>query len=146
MTMFSTSRVIAAPAATLWAILTDGPRYPVWNSTVANLDGAVAPGGVIGLRTAGPGGRRFRLRVTTFEPPRRMIWRGGMPFGLFTGERVFVLEEAGAAGTRFSMTETFSGPLAPLITRSMPDLQPLFDAFAADLDRAAVGATREATS
>jgi hypothetical protein len=31
------------------------------------------------------------------------------------------------------MREEFSGLMAPLITRSIPDLQPAFDQFAADL-------------
>lgn len=31
------------------------------------------------------------------------------------------------------MREEFSGLMAPLITRSIPDLQPSFDRFAADL-------------
>jgi hypothetical protein len=35
------------------------------------------------------------------------------------------------------MEETYRGPLAPLITRSIPDLQPAFDTFAADLKRRA---------
>jgi hypothetical protein len=33
------------------------------------------------------------------------------------------------------MQERFTGLLAPLIGRSIPDLQPSFDAFAADLKR-----------
>jgi hypothetical protein len=33
------------------------------------------------------------------------------------------------------MREEFSGLLAPLIARSIPDLQPAFDRFAADLKR-----------
>jgi hypothetical protein len=35
------------------------------------------------------------------------------------------------------MREEFRGLLAPLITRSIPDLQPAFDTFAADLKRRA---------
>ena len=38
------------------------------------------------------------------------------------------------------MEETYRGPLAPLIARSIPDLQPAFDAFAADLKRRAEAA------
>jgi hypothetical protein len=33
----------------------------------------------------------------------------------------------------FIMREDFTGPLAPLITRSIPDLQPAFDEVAAAL-------------
>ena len=66
-----------------------------------------------------------------------MIWRGGMPFGLFTGTRAFALTPTTGGDVTFTMREDFSGPLAPLITRSIPDLQPAFDAFAADLKREA---------
>jgi len=60
-----------------------------------------------------------------------------MPLGLFTGERSYTLApEAGGAVT-FTMSEVFSGPLSGRITRAIPDLQPAFDAFAADLKRAA---------
>ncbi len=54
-----------------------------------------------------------------------MTWSGGMPLGLFKGVRTFTLaREAGA--TRFTMREVYSGPLAPLIGRSIPDLGPSF--------------------
>jgi hypothetical protein len=63
-----------------------------------------------------------------------------MPLGLFRGMRTFTLEPA-PSGTRFTMEEVYSGPLLPLIRRTMPDLQPSFDAFAAGLrERAERGA------
>ena len=61
-----------------------------------------------------------------------MVWSGGMPFGLFKGVRTYTLEATGV-GTRFGMREEFSGLLAPLIARSIPDMQPAFDQFAAAL-------------
>jgi hypothetical protein len=66
-----------------------------------------------------------------------MVWSGGMPLGLFTGKRTYTLTPAKDGGVAFAMREEFSGLLAPLITRSIPDLQPAFDAFAADLKRRA---------
>jgi hypothetical protein len=35
------------------------------------------------------------------------------------------------------MREEYTGSMAPLIVRSIPDLQPAFDEFAGDLKRAA---------
>ena len=35
--------------------------------------------------------------------------------------------------TRFTMREEYSGPLLPLIGRTIPDLQPSFDQFARGL-------------
>lgn len=63
-----------------------------------------------------------------------MVWTGGMPMGLFTGVRRFRLSGTDG-GTRFDMSETFSGPLSGLITRMMPDLTASFERFAAALAR-----------
>jgi hypothetical protein len=75
------------------------------------------------------------VKVTEFEPGRRMVWSGGMPLGLFLGVRTYLLTPSTAREVEFSMREVYSGLLAPLITRSIPDLQPAFDQFAADLKR-----------
>jgi hypothetical protein len=71
--------------------------------------------------------------------PARMVWSGGMPLGLFKGVRTFTLTPQGDS-VRFEMREVFSGPLSPLIERSLPDLQPAFDEFAASLKRRAESA------
>ena len=45
---------------------------------------------------------------------------------------------AGSNGdVEFSMREVYGGVMAPLIGRSIPDLQPAFEEFASDLKRAA---------
>jgi hypothetical protein len=56
-----------------------------------------------------------------------------MPLGLFTGTRTFELRPAADGVVEFTMTESYSGLVAPLITKSIPDLQPAFDEFAACL-------------
>ncbi len=81
--------------------------------------------------------RAFPVKVSAFEPAQRMVWTGGMPLGLFKGERTFTLKPGSNGETEFSMCEAYSGLLAPLICRSIPDLQPAFDEFASDLKRAA---------
>src|SRR5262249_39536534 len=100
-------------------------------------DGRIAAGEMLTLRTKAASGRSFRLKVAEFARPRSMCWVGGMPLGLFTGARRFLLTPAGQDEAEFVMRETYSGLLAPLITRLLPDLQPDFDAFAADLKRRA---------
>ena len=51
-----------------------------------------------------------------------------------------------AGGTRFTMREEYSGPLLPLIWRSMPDLGPSFEQFASGLKaRAEDGASPRAS-
>jgi hypothetical protein len=43
----------------------------------------------------------------------------------------------GNGEVEFSMREEYTGLMAPLMTRSIPDLKPAFDEFASDLKRAA---------
>jgi hypothetical protein len=131
---FATAIVIHARPEAIWALLTDAVAYPQWNSTVERIDGHIVAGGRVTVHAKSAPGRAFPLRVTEFVPPQRMVWAGGMPLGLFTGTRSFVLTAA-SGGVRFAMDETYDGLLAPLITRSIPDLQPAFDTFAADLKR-----------
>jgi hypothetical protein len=68
-----------------------------------------------------------------------MTWKGGMPLGLFKGVRTYRLEPEAGAGTRFTMDERYSGPLLPLIGRSIPDLGPSFDQFAGGLKQRVEG-------
>jgi hypothetical protein len=67
-------------------------------------------------------GRAFPVKVTEFRPGQRMTWSGGMPLGLFKGVRTFTLAPGTDGSTRFTMREEYTGPLLPLIWRSMPDL------------------------
>ena len=65
-----------------------------------------------------------------------MVWSDGMPLGLFRARRTFTLTPKDG-GTEFFMREVFSGLMAPLIVRSIPDLQPSFEELAACLKRRA---------
>jgi hypothetical protein len=121
-----------APPATVWAVLTDAGAYGEWDSGV-RVEGRIARGERIKLTSEANPGRAFPVRVTELEPPARMTFSGGMPLGLFRGVRTYRLEPRGERGTTFSMREEYTGPLLPLIWRSMPDLQPSFDRFAAGL-------------
>ena len=60
-----------------------------------------------------------------------------MPLGLFKGQRTFALTPGENDEVEFSMREEYTGLLAPLIGRSIPDLQPAFDEFGSDLKCAA---------
>lgn len=55
-----------------------------------------------------------------------------MPLGLFVGERTYTLSPEGS-GTRFTMREEYTGPLAGMIFKSIPDLGPSFRRFAEGL-------------
>jgi hypothetical protein len=77
------------------------------------------------------------VRVTAWDPMRQMVWTGGLPLGLFTGRRTFRLTPRAGGTVEFSMHLHFSGPLSPLIAKSLGDRQPDIDAFAAGLKRRA---------
>src|SRR5215475_4544477 len=138
---FATSITMRARPETVWALLTDAAGYPQWNSTVTKIEGRIAAGEKVTVHAKAAPGRAFPLKVTEFVPPRRMVWSGGMPLGLFTGTRSYTLTPTSSGEVEFAMREEFSGLLAPLISRSIPDLQPAFDTFAADLKRRAERAT-----
>ena len=137
MKTFRTSILIQAPAGRIFDLLTDLPRWPRWNTTVDRVEGSCSPGGRVTVHAKASPGRAFPLRVAELVPPHRMVWTGGMPLGLFTGTRTYSLTDQADGRVQFEMTETFTGPLAPLITRSIPDLQPSFDELASCLKTAA---------
>jgi hypothetical protein len=41
-----------------------------------------------------------------------MVWTGGMPLGLFKGERTFALAKAANGEVEFSMREEYTGLMA----------------------------------
>lgn len=137
MKSFAVTTSINAAPSRIWALLTDLEAWPSWNSTVPKVAGHIALGEHISVWSTASPGRAFPVRVTALSPTTTMVWTGGMPFGLFTGRRSYSLNETSPGITTFVMVETFTGLLAPLITKSIPDLQPTFDAFAASLKRAA---------
>jgi uncharacterized protein YndB with AHSA1/START domain len=129
---FAVKTLINAAPEAIWAILTDAAAYPAWNTTVSSVDGRIAPGETVTVHAKIAPGRAFPVKVVAFEAPRRMVWSSGMPLGLFKGERIFELRPEGDS-IAFSMREDYTGPMAGMIAKSIPDLQPAFDEFAACL-------------
>ncbi|MEE8600042.1 SRPBCC domain-containing protein [Euzebya tangerina] len=135
-TRYHVERTINAPARAVWDLLTDATSYPDWNPAVVSITGPIELGRTIQLRSIVNPKRTFKLTVTEMSAPNRLVWSDGLPLGLFTGERTFRLDETDRV-TRFSMTEEFSGLLAGLITRSIPDMTESFNQFADGLKQAA---------
>ena len=133
MKSFSTKAMIRAAPEKIWSILTDAGSYPSWNPAVAKVEGRIALGEKVTVFPKSAGGRAFPIKVVSFEPATSMVWSGGMPLGLFKGVRTFRLTPRGDGSVEFSMHEEFSGLLSPLIEKSIPDLQPDFEAFAQGL-------------
>lgn len=133
MKFFQAQTTIQASPETIWSILTDAASFPSWDRNIIKLEGNIAPGAKLKAFPKFTPGRSFAVRVSTFEPGKKMVWSGGMPLGLFTGERTFTLTPAENGATRFTLREEFTGLLLPLIGKSLPNLTPVFEEFAADL-------------
>ena len=133
MKSYESSATIAASPDTIWRILTDASAYAAWDSGVERVEGTIAPGETIKVHSQANPGRAFPVKVTDYDPGRSMTWSGGMPLGLFKGVRTFTLAPQDGGQTAFRMREEYTGPLLPLIWRSMPDLGPSFQQFARGL-------------
>jgi len=129
------TEIEAAPDR-VWHVLTrEMPEAPAPYGII-RLDGGIAPGATLKLWSEVSPNRAFALRVVAYDPPNTMVWKGGLPFGLFTGTRTFAITER-ANGCLFELHEVFSGPMSGLITKSMPDLGPGFSKFAQALKKEA---------
>ncbi len=138
MTPYHVTRDIAAAPGKVWSILTNAEKLSDGMFSIIKIDGQIAPGGSFKLWSEVDPNRSFPIKVAVFDPEKRMEWHGGMPLGLFLGNRQFILTAAGS-GTRFQMQETYTGPLKGLITRFIPDLQPSYEKFADALKAVAEG-------
>jgi hypothetical protein len=127
---FAASSVIDAEPAAIWAVLVDGSAWPEWDSAVVRMEGTIAPGEKVTVYPEVNPKRGFPVKVVEFVPGDRMVWRGGMPWGLFTGTRTYTLTRQPDGRVRFDMRERYTGPLAGLITKSIPDLSGSFSRFA----------------
>jgi hypothetical protein len=131
---FATRIDIRARPDVVWTLLTDLAAYPSWNATVDKVEGTIAPGNKITIHAKIAPGKAFPVKVTALEAPRKMVWTGGAPLKfVFKGERTFLVTEKTADTVEFSMEEVFDGLMAGVIGKSIPDLQPAFDEFAACL-------------
>ncbi len=121
-------------------MLTDGERFPQWDSGIERFEGKIALGATIKLYVKVNPGRAFPLKVSELTTERRMVFTGGMPLGLFRGVRTYTLEPDGSGGTNFHMREEYTGPLLGMIWSSIPDLGPSFQQFANGLKQQAESA------
>lgn len=139
MKSFNAAINIKASRDTIWRILTDAPNYPAWDPGVIRIEGKIAPGEKLTAYSKLSPDRAFPVKVTEFEPGRKMVWSGGMPLGLFKGVRTFTLVPNNDGSTDFTLREEFSGLLLPLIGRTIPDLTKTFHDFAMGLKAHAEG-------
>jgi hypothetical protein len=126
------TRIDAAPQQ-VWEVLTDVSSWRDWDSGVDRVEGRVALGERITIYATMIRNRPFTATVTELRPAEAMRWRGGLPFGLAVIERTYHLDRQDDGGTVVTVREDHTGPLAFLLARSTPDLNPSFRQFCAGL-------------
>lgn len=115
---------IDAPAAEVWAVLTDFPRYADWNPFMVDAAGTPALGERLTVRLVPPGRRGITMKptVTALKPGRSFRWLGHLLVpGLFDGEHIHELEAGEGHGTRYVQREVFRGVLVPFVRRMLDD-------------------------
>lgn len=131
---------INASPERLWAILTDAPGFARWNSTIETIEGSIAAGQAIQLKSPMAPGQVFNLRVVEFTPNQAMSWQdGALP--MFKSTRRFTLQPQAGGGTVFGMSEIFIGLMMPMIAPKLPDFGPAFETYANDLKMEAEAAS-----
>lgn len=127
MKQFSAEVDIDGTTQDVWAVLSDAASYPDWDPNMNSIEGSIGLNEKLALHTT-LSKRAFNVTVSELVPDTRMVWKSGMPMGLFKGERTFQLTQNGDS-VHFKLHEVFSGPLSPIIGRFIPDLHPSFLKF-----------------
>ena len=138
MKVYKASTTIQAPAEKIWNILSDAAGYPAWDLTMVRIEGKLALGETVKFFTK-LSAQAFPVKVTAFEPNRKLVLTGGMPLGLFKSERTHTLTANKDGSTTFHTEEIFSGLLLGVFGRTIPDLTENFQGFAAALKKRAEG-------
>lgn len=126
----SVSIDIQAPASVVWDLLTNAPDFPRWNTTVTSIEGTIALGEKIELKSTLDPKRTFKLKIKEFTPEKHMRWGDAM------GNRDYTITSIDG-GVNFSMKEKIGGPIFPLFAGMIPSFDESFDKYAADLKKEA---------
>ena len=127
----SVSIDIKADPATVWALLTRAPDYPRWNTTVTSIEGKIALGEKIKLKSTLDAKRVFKLKIKEFVPENRLVWGDGK------GSRVYTITNNNNGTLTFNMTERIGGFMFPMYAKYIPSFDASFDQFASDLKKEA---------
>jgi uncharacterized protein YndB with AHSA1/START domain len=136
MKKYNAFTTINAPAETIWKILANPSGYPTWDLSMERIEGKLALGETVKFFTK-LSAQAFPVKVTTFEPNKRMVLTGGLPLGLFKSERTHTLTTNKDGTTTFHTEEIFSGLFLPIFGKNIPDLTENFKGFVAALKRQA---------
>ena len=140
----ASTRIQASPDQ-VWGRLVDVSGWRDWNSGVDRVEGRVALGEKITIYATMIRNRPFTVTVTELRPGEAMRWRGGLPYGLAVIERTYHLDGQDDGSTVVTVREDHTGPLAGVLDRSTPDLNPSFRQFVEGLKALAEGRTSRHT-
>ena len=85
----SISTTIQADPSIIWALLTNATDYKRWNSTIVSIEGEIAPGEKIKLKSTLDPKRTFKLKVKKFDAEKNLVWGDAM------GKRTYTLSPNG---------------------------------------------------
>jgi uncharacterized protein YndB with AHSA1/START domain len=128
----STLHIRATPEV-VWQLLTDAPGYPSWNPEVTRIEGTIGPGETFVVHK-GDETKVATIAVGSFEPPRRLVLEttAGLPRRLLEAKRTYTLAPD-ADGVELVQELVFTGMMSALVTRSLPDQEPVLAGIAAAL-------------
>src|SRR5882762_3107161 len=81
----SVSIEIKADPSIIWTLLTNASDFPRWNSTVISIDGNIAAGEKLALKSTLDPKRTFKLKVKEFHAEKKLVWGDAM------GNRTYTL-------------------------------------------------------
>jgi uncharacterized protein YndB with AHSA1/START domain len=133
MKTFRATTTIQSTPQRIWDILVDAEGYPNWDPGMIRVEGRLALGEKVKFFTKFSPDQAFAVKITAFEPGKKMAFTGGMPLGLFKSERTHTLTSVKDGQTTFHTEEIFSGLLFPIFGKNLPDLNKSFQDFTAGL-------------
>jgi hypothetical protein len=131
------TEIHASPQA-VWRVLTDLPRFRLWNPFIQAARGSTMKGGTVRVRVEG---LHFAARITERQDERELRWDGHVGAEwLARGDHVFTITPLADGWVRFHQVETFSGVLPWLLRRLLArQARRGFEAMNAALAREAEG-------
>lgn len=131
---YSVATVLSVSPEIVWQKITNIDQLLKWDSMLLEMTGSIKASGKIKLRSMIKPKQVFELKVTEFEPNKRMVWSSSMG-PLFRGIRTYELIPYERSSTLFKMDEKFSGWMLPFMKGMLPDCNLLFGTYIRDLKK-----------
>lgn len=107
---------INASASTVWGILTDFDKFPMWNPFMKKISGNLQEGASLEafIQPPNSNGMTIKPKILEYQPGKKLRWLGILWIRkLFDGEHSWTTEKINENKTLFIQKERFSGLLVP---------------------------------